>query len=87
MLAEPPHLSTHPDRHWLAVKCQHLVQIRAVHRQTRTDLRLQCCQVDVCQQSTSVVAQTLVGDQRAALGNRGLQKPRARSARAALAGR
>ena len=48
-------------------------QVRAVDRQTGADVAPQGGQVDVGQQATAVVAQTLVGDQRASLGNCGLQ--------------
>jgi hypothetical protein len=49
------------------------VQVSAVQGEARTDISPQGGQVDVGQQAAVVVAEALTGDERSALGNRGLQ--------------
>jgi hypothetical protein len=73
LLADPLHRSAQPDRRGVAVRCQDLVQVRAVHSQAAAHVAPQVGQVYVGQQAAAVVAQALMSDLRSALGDGGLQ--------------
>ena len=61
VLAEPPHRYDPSGSALVAVRCQDLVQVRAVQREAGADVPPQGGEVDVGQQAAPVVAEALVG--------------------------